>query len=258
MQPQRALGLEPFKDKRIIIRCLHGYGDAIQFLRYAGPLRPRARSVTVKRIRRWFHWSGECAVSMPWSPGPTIWLGIAWDQQIEVTELPRAFRSSLATIPRDIPYIHIDESAVAQSRRHLGGRSRPKVGLLWASSNWNPDRCMRLLDLQPLLESRGIDFYSFQRGQERLELLQLAGGQRIHDTAVHSPYIADTAADLINMDLLITVDTMAAHLAALLAGPSGCCFLSKAIGAGWSGAPIRPGIPRCACFVRRPPAIGIR
>jgi hypothetical protein len=210
---------EPFDNKRIIVRCLHGYGDAIQFLRYAAPLRQRACSVVVQThpamvslVRRM---RGIDAV-VTWSNDlPRD----AWDQQIEVTELPRVFRSSVASIPRDIPYIHIDESAVAQSEIHLGGGSRPKVGLLWASSNWNPDRCMHLLDLQPLLGSRDIDLYSFQRGEERLELLQHAGAHRIHDTAPHSPDIVDTAADLINMDLLITVDTMAAHLAGALGRP---------------------------------------
>jgi ADP-heptose:LPS heptosyltransferase len=78
---------------------------------------------------------------------------------------------------------------------------------------------MRLIDLLPVLELSGIDLYSFQRGEERAELLQLANARRIHDTALHSPCIVDTAADLLNMDLLITVDTMAAHLAGALGRP---------------------------------------
>jgi hypothetical protein len=211
---------EPVQGKRVMVRCLHGYGDTIQFLRYAGSLRERGASRVVaqthpemvslvERIRcvdEVVTWSNDLSRE-------------DWDQQIEVTELPRVFRASPETIPRDIPYIDIDDCAVVRSREHLGGGARPRVGLLWASSNWNPDRCMQLADFQPLLEARGIDLYSFQRGAERAELFQVAEAGRIHDTAVHSPHIVDTAADLVNMDLLITVDTMVAHLAGALGRP---------------------------------------
>jgi len=210
---------KPFEGQRVYIRCLHGYGDAIQFLRYADPLRQLASSVAVqvhpemvavaRRIR------GIDTVVTWCNDLPRE----AWDQQIEASELPRAFRTSLATIPRDIPYVHVAESAIASSRRHLGTSSKPRVGLLWASSNWDPTRCMRLTDLQPLLHSKDIELYSFQRGPERSELLQLDSASRVHDTALHSPGIIDTAADLMNMDLLITVDTMAAHLAGALGRP---------------------------------------
>ena len=208
-----------FDDKRVIIRCLHGYGDSIQFLRYAKPLRRRASRVIVQTHPEMV----SLVERMPGIDQVVTWSSDlprhGWDQQIEVTELPRAFRTQISSIPSEIPYIDIDPKAIEKSRRCLGGSTRRKVGLLWASSNWNPARCMRLADLQPLLNIGDIDFYSFQRGEDRSQLLEIADAYSIHDTAVHSPRIVDTAADLMNMDLLITVDTMAAHLAGALGRP---------------------------------------
>jgi len=140
-----------------------------------------------------------------------------WDQQIEVTELPRAFRTALATIPADVPYLGVSSCARRRSARNLGGCRRTKrIGLVWASSTWNPARSIPLASLLPVLKSSGCSFYSFQRGPRREELDSLPSLYQIHDTSRHSPEIVDTAADLLNMDLLITVDTMAAHLAGAL------------------------------------------
>ncbi|HVV45466.1 MAG TPA: hypothetical protein VHC72_09675, partial [Bryobacteraceae bacterium] len=142
-----------------------------------------------------------------------------WDQQIEVTELPRAFRTAADTIPREIPYLDIPPHAVLQSRAALGEDEAPKVGLVWASSDWNPARSMTFGEMEPLLDAGDCSFFSFQRGRQRAELALLPPARMPYDTAAHSHEIADTAAALMNMDLLITVDTMAAHLAGALGRP---------------------------------------
>jgi hypothetical protein len=197
----------PFTDKRVIIRCLHGYGDAIQFLRYAQLIRETAAKVIVET-----HPEMVSLLSrMPFIDHVTSWAHAAlprdaWDQQIEVTELPRAFRTTLSTIPGAVPYLDVNP-------RHLCISRKPRIGLVWASSNWNHSRSMSLAQLAPVLSLNHLSFFSFQRGPERNEL---ASHLHIHDTANHSPDIADTAGDLMNMDLLITVDTMAAHLAGAL------------------------------------------
>jgi len=210
-----------FSGKRVVIRCLHGYGDAIQFLRYAPAIARTAASVTVethpemvslvsliKGIDRVITWGGQDRLRRE-----------DWDQQIEVTELPWAFRTGLSDVPVSIPYIHVDPRACEQSRQCLGSPDQPRAGLMWASSSWNPQRSVPLMELTPVLAQNRFAFYSFQRGPERDQLQQIGSGYSIHDTSAHSPSIRDTAADLQNMDLLITVDTMAAHLAGALGKP---------------------------------------
>jgi hypothetical protein len=213
----------PFANKRVIIRCLHGYGDAIQFLRYAGLVRQTASRVMVEthpEMVSVLRGIVGVDVVITWD----VERRQSWDQQIEVMELPRAFRTTLSTIPCTVPYLKISAPAQARSLCFLQGSreqhsrtdSRPRVGLLWASSAWNPARSVELAALLPILSLDCCTFYSFQRGPGREALTSLSSRLHLHDTFPHSPDIADTAADLMNMDLLITVDTMAAHLAGAL------------------------------------------
>jgi len=210
---------EPFEGKKVVIRCLHGYGDTIQFLRYAKLVRQTAARVVVETHPEMMSLAQRVSGVDEVITWDSRFDRKLWDQQIEVMELPRAFRTSLCSIPSAVPYIHLCDRAVARSREHLNESGRRKVGLLWASSAWNPARCTRLRDLQPVTENTDCDFYSFQRGPERAELCGVSTERGIRDTAMHSPAIIDTAADLANMDLLITVDTMAAHLAGALGTP---------------------------------------
>lgn len=215
----------PFTDKRVLIRCLHGYGDAIQFLRYTRTMRRDASRIIVETHPEMV----SLVERFPSIDEVTTWAeGRSprredWDRQIEVTELPRAFRTTLATVPAGIPYIDIGDGARARSALNLTSsgacRSLLKTGLMWASSMWNPARSLPLMSLLPVLDVPGCRFYSFQRGPRRKELFGIPRGFEIHDTSLHSPEIVDTAADLLNMDLLITVDTMAAHLAGALGKP---------------------------------------
>jgi hypothetical protein len=212
-----------FSGKRVVVRCLHGYGDAIQFLRYAQLVRRSAIQVIVEThpemvsllqrmrgIDRVVTWAAHQPLGRDALPRDS------WDQQIEVTELPWAFRTELSTIPASVPYIEIASEARLRSLQLLGRGIRPKVGLVWASSAWNPARCILLSTLLPILDHDRFSFYSLQRGSERGQLAEITHARRIQDTAAHSADIVDTAADLLNMDLLITVDTMAAHLAGAL------------------------------------------
>jgi hypothetical protein len=210
----------PFTGKRVILRCLHGYGDAIQFMRYAPLIRREASYLIVETHPEMV----SLFRGTPFIDEVITWTGPdkrspEWDQQIEIMELPRAFRTTLQTIPNAVPYLFVGEQARERSRALLGGSGKTRVGILWASSYWNPARNIELAKWSPLLELTGFAFYSFQRGPEREELRLLNGNYEIYDTAETSPEIADTAADLTNMDLLITVDTMAAHLAGALGKP---------------------------------------
>ena len=217
--PHRLWDGVPFEGKRVIIRCLHGFGDAIQFIRYARAIRSAAASVTVEthgELVRLFSGLPYIDRVVSWADGSSA--GFAdWDQQIEVMELSRAFRTTLGSIPADVPYLTIDSEARARSLRHLGGATRkPRVGLIWRSSEWNPARTIPAADFGAIVSAPGFSFFSFQRGPGRAELHTLRQLGEIHDTGDHSPDISDTAADMTNMDLIVTVDTMAAHLAGAL------------------------------------------
>jgi hypothetical protein len=215
--PNRLWDGRSFEGKRVLLRALHGYGDAIQFIRYAPLIRRRAKKLIVQThpemidLMRSVEGVDE-AITWPDSPSDRG----RWDQQIEIMELPRAFRTTANSVPARVPYVSIESTLIAESRKRLPRTSKPRVGLLWASSQYNVSRSMRLEVMAPLLAMRRFEFHSFQRGPERDELERIGKRFTIHDTAQHSASMLDTAADLSNMDLIISVDTFAAHLAGAL------------------------------------------
>ena len=211
----------PFTGNRVMIRCLHGFGDAIMFVRYAALLRRQAAAVMVQTHPQLVPLL-RCAPYLDyvtsWSDGPGE-RGRDWDQQIEVMELPRALRTTLASIPSDVPYLKVPDASRRISSRTPGPASRQRIGLLWEGGDWNLARNLPLRELSPILETPGFDFFSFQRGPGRDELAALNLPAPVHDLSGDSPDVTHFAADLLHMDLLITVDTMAAHLAGALARP---------------------------------------
>src|SRR2546428_2914102 len=88
------------------------------------------------------------------------------DQQIEIMELPRALGATLDNIPSRVPYITVDRSRLDRRRDALRNSGAPKIGLLWASSAWDPTRSIPLRELAPILRLPGYSFYSLQHGPE--------------------------------------------------------------------------------------------
>jgi len=198
----------PFEGKRVIVRTLHGFGDAVQFMRYLPLLRQRASHVTVEthpELVALFR-------AQPYVDDVITWESTSasardWDQQIEVMEFPRAFRTTLDTIPDAVPYITVP------ARRWTPEVNTARVGIVWAASGFNPERNIPYEALLPLFEVPGVSFFSFQHGAPAQELRP-----PLIDMAPRTPDILDTARAFTQLDLVITVDTLAAHLA----GGLGC------------------------------------
>ncbi len=209
----------PLCHNRILIRCLHGFGDTIQFIRYAAVLRQQVAEIIVESppelvalLRR----QPFIDRVMSWDEGGTF---SAWDQQIEVMELPRVYRTTVATIPADVPYLFIREDDFVRSSQAIAWDTRPRIGLVWSASDWNPLRNVSLSALEPLMQIQGVSFYSFQHGKRRGDLYEAPFAREVCDTWPITSDILDTAATLLHMNLLISVDTMAAHLAGALGLP---------------------------------------
>lgn len=210
--PNRFWTGESWKGKRIILRCLHGLGDTVQFIRYAPMLKATCRSLigqthpqlvtlmeTVPGVDRVITW-GEDQRS-------------EWDLQMEVTELPRAFRTTIATIPRTIPYLNVPQERFEWASGFFPGRDCLRVGLCWQSGDWDRSRCIPLEELKPLFTCDRCDFYILQKNADPAIILRCPA---LHELESHASDVRDTAALIQNLDLVITVDTMTAHLAGAL------------------------------------------
>lgn len=200
--------------KTIVIRCLHGLGDAIQFLRFASPLRTQAEKVYVE--------VPACLVrlvrTMPAVDEVITWEGpeveIAWDDHIEVMELPRYFRVTSTSLPNSVPYLYPPASV-----RIAPNHGTRKVGVVWAASDWNPTRSVPLHLLQSVLSVPDCSFYSLQKDRPPVNGGKLRSALVPQQLLSADNDVLDTASLILQLDLVITVDTMVAHLAGALGKP---------------------------------------
>ncbi|MCW3091591.1 MAG: hypothetical protein JWP81_2660 [Ferruginibacter sp.] len=198
---------EPLNEKRVLVRCYHGLGDTIQFIRYVALIKAVASEVIVwaqpKLIPLLKTVEGIDKI-LPLHDGVPE---IAFDVDVEVMELAHIFRSELETIPIKIPYLHID------SKPHSLQTGRPAVGLVWKSGEWNQHRSVPFSLLSPLASIPGLDFYILQHDAPDAgwdgEFGVYPGQLPVHELA---HYIA-------GLDLLISIDSMPVHLAGALGVP---------------------------------------
>ena len=194
----------PPDGKRVLVRCYHGLGDTIQFVRYVPTLRAVAREVTL--------WVQPPLIPLlrglpgldrvlPLHDGTP---DVEYDIDVEVMELPFVFRSTLATIPRDVPYLSVPPAPLPGAR--------PRVGIVWRSGDWETNRSISFDALRPLLDLEGITWCSLQQGRR-------ADERHSHLTDVSHPDVQEAARRVKALDLLITVDSMPAHLAGALGVP---------------------------------------
>ena len=210
--PHRFWDGQPLEGRRVLIRCLHGLGDSLQFIRYAPLLRTKTAHLAIEAqpsLRALFEANDLADEVFTWGdPEPP------WEAQVEVVELPRIFRTTLSSIPACVPYL----SAGPAPARDAHNQSRPlRVGLVWSASSYNPARSLPAHIIAELFATEGVQFFSLQAGAEahRLDPWKRQVPSLFHET--HSAL--DTAKIVTSLDLVITVDTMMAHLAGALCCP---------------------------------------
>lgn len=207
-----------------MVRCLHGFGDAIQFLRYIPLLRQRASRVTVEAAPQFVELA-ECMDGVdrviPWGKRDQKERH-EWDVQIEVTELPYFFRTEVQDLPIATDCIHLPQPMLRAAARRFPASDRMRVGVVWSSGKWNPSRSIPLNTLEPVLTDSRIEFWNLQGGAVRKEWPLGIGAGNLRDAP---EFCADAgllplACFVAQLDLVITVDTLAAHLGGALGVPT--------------------------------------
>lgn len=199
--------------KRVIVRCLHGFGDAVQMARYAPLLAERSAQVTwevaprLLPLMRCFH---EVNNAIAWPDANP-----AWDVQVEVMELPYLFRTTISDLPLAKKYLTIPEEQLNVTRQQLRASSRPRVGLVWTCGDWNPSRNVPLDELKRLTDM-DVELWNLQPKSAPREdrSMDILDGRDMADG------IVPLAATIASLDAVITADTLAAHLAGALGKPA--------------------------------------
>jgi hypothetical protein len=196
-------------------------GDTIQFARYA-PLIARTGAKVVLEVQKELKallakLEGVAAVHGRGEPLP------AFDVQSPLASLPLAFKTQLATVPAHIPYLRAGAESIAKWRPRLEALPSPRIALAWAgrASHANDrNRSIPLSALLPLLSVPDVSFVAVQRDLRGDDAALLAQWPRVVQLGEELADFADTAAVLALADLVISVDTSVAHLAAAMGRPT--------------------------------------
>jgi len=146
-----------------------------------------------------------------------------FDLQASLPDLPGIFGTSLATIPDARGYLRPDPARAQRWKERLGSDRRRKIGLIWAGNPRHRDdryRSIALATLEPLLRRADVAWFSLQIGERARDFAAAAAFAGVVDLAAELSDFSETAAALSQLDLLITVDTAAAHLAGALGRPT--------------------------------------
>ncbi len=224
------LGDEPLQNKTILLSHEQGLGDTLQFCRYARLVADLGAKVILEARKPLVALlEGLDGVSQVVEEGKDL---PEFDYQCPLMSLPLAFKTTLETIPARIPYLRADPDKVAYWKQKLGPRTRPRVGLVWNGgfrkdqpevAEVNERRNVPLSEIVAL-NIPGIDFFSLQKGEpaesELLENKQSCWPEdNFFNFADELRDFTDTAALVENLDLVISVDTSTAHLAAAMGKP---------------------------------------
>ncbi len=206
----------PLAGRTIFLYLDQGLGDTIQFIRFAPLLQQRGATVLVQcqapLVRLLRSCAGIDRVLGPDEPLPPF------DVHLPLMSLPWRLGTTLATIPAAVPYLSADPGQVEQWRQSLAGGPELKVGLVWQGNPINPadrHRSVALARFAPLARVAGVRLFSLQKGAGSEQLA--AAPFAVTDLGSRLGDLADTAAVVRNLDLVIGVDTAVMHLAGALA-----------------------------------------
>ncbi len=210
----------PLDGRTILVHAEQGLGDTLQFIRYA-PL---------------VHQRGGCVILV--CPPPLIRLlsrspGIErlvaqgealpeYDVHVPLLSLPGLLRTTLESVPADVPYLDAEPQLVEAWRHRLGSYPGFKVGIVWQG---NPKfrldrlRSIPLGQFAPLARVPGVHLLSLQKGPGAEQLAAVTDRFPVTDLGRCLDDFMDAAAVLKNLDLVISVDTAIAHLAGALGIP---------------------------------------
>lgn len=210
------LGHDPIAGKRLLLHDEAGLGDTLQFCRYAKLAAARGATVLLQvQPPLAGLLSNLEGVSQVIPAGGAL---PPFDYHCPMMSLPLALSTTPDTVPASRSYLQNDAAKVAQWRKRLGERTRPRVGLVWSGNPNNPidpRRAIRLADWMTHLPPR-FEYFCLQKDIRPEDRVARDSSSLIASFDAEIPDFTNTAALCECMDIVISVDTSVAHLSAAL------------------------------------------
>ena len=199
--------------KTIFLVAEQGLGDTINFVRYAPLLVARGAKV-ILGVQKPLE---DLACTVPGISGVLVDGEKLpdFDLHCPMLGLPIAFKTDLASIPANIPYLQPYHGRLETWRVRLPQTGRMRVGIVWAGNSAHVNDRKRSIALErfaAILSAPGIDFISVQKDVSAAQSAIL-DAHGVLQLGQHFTDFADTAAVVAMLDLLVAVDTSVAHLA---------------------------------------------
>ena len=219
--PQPQWHGEPLAGRTILLHAEQGFGDSIQFIRYAPMVAARGGRVVVETQRG----LGALFRSMA-SISEVVERGDPlphFDVHCPMLSVPLAFDTDLDSIPANVPYLKVPKELVYDWHTRLGPKRRMRIGVAWSGNPKHPDDARRTIPLAKfarLLQPHpGREFHVLQDSIRDSDLSALAELPHIFDHSRTLRDFNDTAALITLMDVVVTVDTALGHVAGALGWP---------------------------------------
>lgn len=223
---------EPLEGRRVLLHAEQGLGDTIQFCRYATLVAARG-GVAILQVQMATERLMRSLSVVRSGLAETALLGAQpphFDLECPLMSLPAVFGATIDMVPWPGAYLGAEPELAFQRwmqfpdlRPNQSYEERPlRVGLAWAGNpRYKADRqrSMALMTLLPLLHAHGITWVSLQKGAAAAQLADLPNEIFVWDGASRDRDLADTAALLATLDLVISTDTCIAHLAGAMSKP---------------------------------------
>jgi tetratricopeptide (TPR) repeat protein len=214
----------PLKGRTILLWCEQGLGDTLQFVRYAALVKAKGGTVVLECPARMVPLLSTCAgVDRLVAEGEAL---PGFDVQAPLLSLPGLLGTTLENVPAEVPYLHADLQRVEKWRRRLEAVEGFRVGIVWQGNpkfQWDRWRSVPLAEFAPLAEVEGVRLVSLQKResaeQERRERASFPVVELGDELDVGGAFL-DTAAVMRCVDLVVSADTAAAHLAGALGVPT--------------------------------------
>ncbi len=209
---------EPLHGARILLHGEQGLGDTLQFLRFLPMVQATGASVLLEvqpPLRSLAaQLPGVTALFTSGEPLPPF------DWHCPLMSLPTALGIASESLPAPRSYLSIPDAAQQKAAALPWPATGLRVGIAWAGNAAHTKdryRSLPLALLEPLLRLEGVHFYSLQMGPPAAQLQSLQAP--ITDLRPAITDMADTAALIAHLDLVIAVDTSVVHLAGALGKP---------------------------------------
>lgn len=213
-------GKENLNGKIIFLYWEQGFGDTIQFARYAKELRELGASVILEVQKELFElFKSYEHVDHLIAFGTKI---PNFDFYCPLMSLPMALETKIETIPSPDSYLKSTNIKLEEWSERLGTKLKPRIGIVWSGSESHSNDKNRSLSLAEILNAvpDGFQIVSLQKDVRENDLQTLKKSKNLLHFGSKLRDFSDTAALCELMDVVVSVDTSVAHLAGALGKPT--------------------------------------